>query len=75
MEVERGGMPHPQLPLIIFKDETYPNKLYIAGKGIYRSVRFILDVDKTFWFRDFISNFREMTPQRLLNGCRKISNF
>ena len=32
------------------KDKTYPNKLglYIIGKGIYRRVRFILDVDKIF---------------------------
>ena len=25
-------------------------KLYIIGKGIYRRVRFILDIDKIFWY-------------------------
>ena len=30
-----------------FKDETEPNKFF-TGKGIYRRVRFILDIDKVF---------------------------
>ena len=59
-----GGAPPPPQP-ITFKDKTYPNKLYIIGKEIYRRLRFILDIDKIFWFRDFMSNFREITPQSL----------
>ena len=54
------------------KDETYPNKLYITGKGIYPRVQFILDIDKIFCFRDYMSNFRQMAPQWLQE---KISNF
>ena len=67
MEVVQGAAfhPPPPTPPIVLKDQIYPNKLYIIGKGIYRRVRFILDIDKIFWFRDFMSNFREMTPQWL----------
>ena len=32
----------------------------------------MLDIDEIFWFRDFMSNFREMTPQLLQ---KKIPNF
>ena len=46
-------------PPIIVKNETYPNKLYITGKGIYGRVRFILDIEKIFSFGDFMSNFPE----------------
>ena len=45
---------------IFLKNETDPNRLYIIGKGIYRRVRFILDIDKIFWFRDSMSDFREI---------------
>ena len=37
----------------------------MIGKGIYPRVRFILDIDKIFLFHDFMSDFREMTPQWL----------
>ena len=53
----------PPLPIIFEGQNLPPTNLYI-GKGIYRRVRFILDIDKIFWFRDFMSNFREMTPQK-----------
>ena len=47
-----GRLPPPPPPppthRYFLKDETYPNKLYINGKGIYRGVRFILDIDKIF---------------------------
>ena len=39
---------------------SYPNKLYIVGKRIYRRVRIIKNIGKIFWFRDFMSNFREI---------------
>ena len=68
MGVVRGTTPR----LIIFEGETYHNKLYIIGKGIYRRLRFILDIDKMFSFHDVMSNFREMTQQWLQ---KKISNF
>ena len=42
------------------KDKTDPTKQYIIGKGIYRRVRFILDIEKIFWSRDFMSDFREI---------------
>ena len=61
-----GGAGRPPPPIIIV-GRTYPNKLYIIRKGIYRRVWFILDIDKIFWFRDFMSNFCEM----LRKGSRK----
>ena len=42
------------------KDLSYPNKLYIVGKRIYRRVRIIKNIGKIFWFRDFMSIFREI---------------
>ena len=42
------------------KDLSYPNKLYIVGKRVYRRVRIIKNIGKIFWFRDFMSNFREI---------------
>ena len=42
------------------KDLSYPNKLYIVGKRIYRRVRIIKNIGKIFWFRDFMSNFRQI---------------
>ena len=62
--------PPPPPPPDNFKGRNLP--LYIIGKGIYRRVRFILDIDKIFWFRDFMSNFYEMTLQKFQ---KKISNF
>ena len=44
----RPPPPPPPHPPTIVEDETYPNKLYIIGKGIYRRVRFILDINKIF---------------------------
>ena len=55
----------------MFEEQNLPQQTKIIGKGIYRRVRFILDIDKIFSFLDFMSNFREMTPQRLRNGSRK----
>ena len=52
-----GAAPPPPPPII------YPNELYIIGKGIYRRVRFILDIDKIFLFGDLMGSFREMTSQ------------
>ena len=48
--------PHQQFS----NDLSYPNKLYIVGKRIYRRVRIIKNIGKIFWFRDFMSNFREI---------------
>ena len=56
MEVVRDNPP----PSVIFEGWNLPNKLYIIAKGIYRRVRFILDIDKIFWFRDFMNNFGKM---------------
>ena len=41
-----GGAGCP--PPIIWKDLSYPNKLYIVGKGIYRRVRIIKNIEKIF---------------------------
>ena len=61
MEVVRvRPPPPPPPPPIILKVQTHPNKPYINGKGIYWIVRFILDIDKIFWFHDFLSDFREI---------------
>ena len=66
----RGTSPPPPPPPIIFEGRNVPQKLYINGKGIYQRVRFILDIDKIFCFCDFMSNFREMTPQWLQKNCK-----
>ena len=42
------------------RSKTDPNKLYIIGKGIYRRAQLTLDIEKMFWFRDFMTNFREI---------------
>ena len=49
------------------KNATDPDKLYIIGKGIYRRVWFILDMDKIFWFRDLTSDFREIVISNSYN--------
>ena len=50
--------------------------LYIILKGILWRFRFNLNFSKIFWFRDFMSNYGEMTPQWLQNGCpKKIQTF
>ena len=53
------------------KDLSYQNKLYIVGKGIYRRVRVILNIGKIFWFRDFMSNFREVVEIQAIFGSSK----
>ena len=53
------------------KNETDPNKLYIIGKGIYRRVQFILDIDKIFRFQNFMSDFREIVKFRPFFEVRK----
>ena len=50
---------------------SYPNKLYIAGKRIYLRVRIILNIGKIFWFRDFMSNFREIVGFQAIFGSSK----
>ena len=45
--------------------------LYNILKGILWRFRFNLNFSKIFWFRDFMSNFREITPQYRQNGCQK----
>ena len=45
--------------------------LYIILKGILWRFEFNLNFSKIFSFRDFMSNFREITPQWLENGCPK----
>ena len=47
-------------PRYFLKVEPYLIKLYIIGKGIYQRVRLILDIDKIFWFCDFMSDFLEI---------------
>ena len=56
---------------IFSKDFSYPNKLYIVGKGIYRRVRIIKNIGKIFWFRDFMSNFSEVVGFRPFLEVRK----
>ena len=56
-----AGCPPPPPPTTNnFPDLSYPNKLYIVGKRIYWRVRIIKNIGKIFWFRDFMSNFREI---------------
>ena len=57
--MRRCGVPPPPHQQFS-KDLSYPNKLYIVGKRIYRRVRIIKNIGKIFWFRDFMSNFREI---------------
>ena len=45
--------------------------LYIILKGILWRFRFNLKFSKIFWFRDFMSKFREMTPHGSRMGVRK----
>ena len=45
--------------------------LCIILRGILRKFRFNLNFSKIFWFRHFMSNFREITPQWLQGGCPK----
>ena len=52
------GPPHPTQKFL--KDETDPTKLYIIGKENYRSDRFIIDIEKTFWFCNLMNNFRKI---------------
>ena len=54
--MRRCGVPPPTNNFRL----SYPNKLYIVGKEIYPRVRIILNIGKIFWFRDFMSNFREV---------------
>ena len=63
----RWWAPPPPQPIIFERQNLPPTNLHIIGKGIYRRVWFILDIDKIFWFRDFMSNFREMTPEKISN--------
>ena len=53
------------------KDLSYPNKLYIFGKGIYRRVRIIKILGKVFDFAIFKSNFREESDFRPFLKVRK----
>ena len=74
---EGGGSPPPPPP--IHHHHSFENRwlnidiLYIILKGILWRFRFNSNLWKIFWFRDFMSNFREMTPQKLQNGCLKNS--
>ena len=45
---------------IIFERLKLPQKIMYLGKRIYRRVRIIKNIGKIFWFRDFMSNFREI---------------
>ena len=58
-------------PPIIFERLKFPHKLYIVGKRIYRRVRIIKNIGKIFWFRDFMSNFREIGEFRPFSEVRK----
>ena len=68
--MRRCGVPPPPPP-IIFERLKLPNKLYIVGKRIYRRVRIIKNIGKIFWFRDFMSNFREIGGIRPFSEVRK----
>ena len=65
--VVRGGSPTQWFS----KDFSYPNKLYIVEKVIYRTVRINLNSRKIFWFRDFMSDFCEMVEFRSFLEVRK----
>ena len=68
----RGGEapPHPALSFLYGRRNI--GKLYIIGKGIYRTLRFYFDIWKIFRFLEFMGNFREMAPEWL---SEKNSNF
>ena len=72
---EERGAPAPLLPPPHCSFEngwSNIDTLYVVGKGIYRRLRFYLDIWKIFRFRDVMSNFREMGPEWL---SEQISNF
>ena len=67
---------HLQNKWIIFEGWKWPQtNYYIIGKGIYQRLRFISDIEKIFWLRDFVRNFREMFRNGSKMAVRKISNF
>ena len=48
-------------PPIIFERLKLPQQIvYRRNQRIYRRVRIIKNIGKIFWFRDFMSNFREL---------------
>ena len=65
----------PPPPPIISKDFSYPNKLYIVGKGIYRRVRIILNIGKNILISRFYEQFSQSSW--ILGHCwkyEKLSN-
>ena len=55
------------------------SKLYIVTKGIYRRLRFYLNIWRIVRFRDFMSNFHEVAESRLsekfkLLECERVIN-
>ena len=54
-----GGAGWPPPP-IIFERLKLPQQIIYRRKRIYRRVRIIKNIGKIFWFRDFMSNFREI---------------
>ena len=68
---EEGGSGRP-IPYRSFENRWHNiDILYIILKEILWRFQLNLNFSKIFWFRDFKSNFREMNPQRLHNGCPK----
>ena len=65
----RGAPPPP--PPIIFERQILPQQTIYRWKRNLRASRIHFKYWKILRFRDFMSNFREMTQQLLQNGCPK----
>ena len=68
----RGAAPPPPPPP---PDNFWRTKLTPTNCISYRRVRFILDIDKVFWFCDFMINFRKMLRKGSAMVPEKMSNF
>ena len=47
-------------PPIIFERLKLPQQIIYRRKGIFQRVWIITNIGEIFWFRDFMSNFREI---------------